>query len=155
LRGWLFFSERCAKVRVCGEMGGFWGRKPGDDSSSFVGYINRECNLFSILDKDRTESSPIFVLSKLHPAFKIILPFYLGGTLGGIKFIVQKTPNEVSGNSFPNIPYFVFRLENPTPPADAVIITSVTLSTLGIHAFTIRPSIGPEVNCKCESSNKN
>jgi hypothetical protein len=126
----------------------------GKHTNSIVGYIRRECNLVFILDKDRTAESPLFILTTLNPAISINLPFLLGGTLGGIKSIVQDTSWQVTNNG-DIIQYYRFRLNNPTPPADAVIITKVTISNAGIHSFTIRPSIGPEVPCNCESSGKN
>lgn len=123
----------------------------GDDTTSIVGYIRRECNLVFILDKDRTIESPLFILAHLDPTFSFNIPFLLGGTLGGIKSIIQDTCWQVKKNG-DIIQYYRFRLNNPTPPADAVKITKVTLSNAGIHSFTIRPSIGPEVECNCESS---
>jgi len=127
-----------------------WGRH----TNSIVGYIRRECNLVFLLDKDRITESPLFVLTNLNPAFSFNIPFLLGGTLGGINSIVQDTswPSPINGEI---LQYFKFRLIDPAPPADAVIITSVIVSKLGIHSFTIRPSIGPEVECNCESSGKN
>lgn len=126
----------------------------GDDTTSIVGYIRRECNLVFIMDKDRTIESPLFVLTDLSPAFSINIPYLLGGTLDGINNIVQDT-SWTSPKNGEILQYFKFRLIDPTPPADAVKITSVIVSKLGIHSFTIRPSIGPEVPCNCESSGKN
>lgn len=125
----------------------------GKDTNSIVGYIRRECNLIFILNKDRTAESPLFILTNLIPTFSINLPFLLGGTLGGIDYIIQDTSWQSSKNG-DYMQFYKFRLNTSSPPADAVIITTVIVSKLGIHSFTIRPSIGPEVPCNCESSGK-
>lgn len=126
----------------------------GKHTNSIVGYIRRECNLVLILNKDRTAGSPLFILTELNPAFSINIPFLLGETLGGIEYIMQDTSWQSSKNG-DNLQFYKFRLNTSSPPADAVIITTVIVSKLGIHSFTIRPSIGPEVPYNCESSDKN